>query len=309
MLREVLAAKSGMSLSRIERLQCNASKMYKTYPIPKRDGSDRMISQPTPELKAVQRWLARGIFQRLPVSACATAYKKGASIRKNAEAHVASSFTIHLDFKDFFPSFSHGHVSRFLSEATRLSQEDILFCSDIVSRHGCLTIGAPSSPSVTNALMYSFDVSVERWCMKRGLIYTRYADDINISSKCPGALREVEDFVRDASGAFEYANLVINERKTAYLSRKYRRSITGVNVTPEGRLSIGRDRKREIKSLVHQCVMGTLQVDMLWRLGGLIAFSSDVEPHFVDALKNKYGADVIEKILHQKTPRGAWVAD
>jgi RNA-directed DNA polymerase len=304
MLRETLAEKSGMSSSRIERLQVNASKMYKTYPIPKRDGSDRIISQPTPELKAVQRWLARGVFQRMPVSSCATAYKKGASIRSNAEAHARSAFTIHMDFKDFFPSFSHENITRFLSEATRLSQDDISFCSDIVSRNGCLTIGAPSSPSITNALMYSFDFSVEKWCSDRGLVYTRYADDINISATPSGALTEVEDVIRNTADAFKYADLRINDKKTAYLSRKYRRSITGINVTPKGTISIGRDRKRENKALVYRCKMGTLQDDMLWKLGGLIAFAHDVEPKFVDALRKKYGAELIEDILHHKTPRG-----
>lgn len=304
MLREVLADKSGMSPGRIQRIQLNASKMYKTYAIPKRDGSDRVISQPTPELKAVQRWLARGIFERLPVSPCATAYKKGASIRSNAEAHRTSAFTLHLDFKDYFPSFSHGHVTRYLSEHTRLNRDDILFCSDIVCRYGYLTIGAPSSPSVTNTLMYSFDALVEEWCIKHGLIYTRYADDINISAKYPSVLDEVEDFILGAADSFKYANLKLNHSKTAYLSRKYRRSITGVNVTPEGALSIGRGRKRKIKALVHQYKMGTLQIDMLWTLGGLVAFANDIEPKFVNALMEKYGADVVKGILQQRTPRG-----
>lgn len=304
MLREILAEKSGMSLARIERLQLNASRMYKTYSIPKRDGSDRVISQPTPELKAVQRWLARGIFQQLPMSACATAYKAGASIRKNAEAHVASAFTVHLDFKDFFPSFSRENIRNFLSEATRLTHDDISFCSDIVTRNGHLTIGAPSSPSVTNALMFSFDAAVGEWCAGRDLAYTRYADDINISAKSSNRLSEVEVFVREAARSFRYASLTINDKKTAYLSRKYRRSITGINLTPEGRISIGRDRKREIKSLVHSYTIGTLQPDLFWRLGGLIAFASDVEPAFVESLKSKYGARVVEEILHQRTPRG-----
>lgn len=304
MLREILAEKSGMSPTRIEKLQLNASRMYKTYSIPKRDGSDRIISQPTPELKAIQRWLARGIFQQLPVSAFATAYKAGASIRKNAEAHVNSAFTIHLDFKDFFPSFSRENIRNFLSETTKLSHDDISFCSDIVTKNGHLTIGAPSSPSITNALMFSFDAAVAAWCADQDLAYTRYADDINISAKSSNSLSEVEVFVRETSRSFRYASLTINDNKTTYLSRKYRRSITGLNLTPVGRISIGRDRKREIKSLAHSYTIGTLQADLVWKLGGLIAFASDVEPDFVDSLKRKHGARIIEEILHQRTPRG-----
>lgn len=304
MLLELLAEKSGISPNRLRRLQLNASKMYKTFPIPKRDGTDRFISQPTPELKAVQRWLARTVFSRLHVSEYATAYKKGASIRANAEAHRNSFFTLHMDFKDFFPSFSSENVQKFLSDRTKLSEEDIAFCAAIVCRHGRITIGAPSSPPVTNALMYSFDSRVNDWCSEKGLIYTRYADDINISSCSPNVLSDAEKFLRRETEVFRYGSLVINERKTAYLSRRYRRSITGVNVTPKGTLSIGRNRKREIKSYVHQYKLGSLPAELIWRVGGLIAFAHDVEPSFVLALKRKYGSQTIEEILHQQTPRG-----
>ncbi|WP_226782643.1 retron St85 family RNA-directed DNA polymerase [Oceaniglobus trochenteri] len=304
MLREVLAEKSGISPKRLQFIQENASRMYKVYPISKRDGTDRIISQPTPELKALQRWLSRGIFQRLPVSSCAMAYKKGASIRENAKAHVKTSFTLHLDFEDFFPSFSTDHIIRYLSENTKLNSDDIQFCSDVVCRHGRLTIGAPSSPAVTNALMHSFDLQVDSWCSGRGLVYTRYADDINISSAGSGSLGDVEGFISATAKDFKYASLTINGKKTAYLSKKYRRSITGINVTPEGCISIGRARKREIKSLVHSFKLGSLEPELLWKLGGLIAFAHDVEPDFVVSLKKKYGSATVEAILHQKTPRG-----
>lgn len=303
MLLERLSQQSGVSRQRLYYIQEQASRMYKTFPIPKRNGEDRMISQPTPELKAIQRWVVRSVFDNLPVSECATAYRKGASIRKNAEAHVGSSFTIHLDFKDFFPSFSDENVVDFLSKETELSQEDIGFCSSIVSRKGALTIGAPSSPAVTNALMYSFDAEVEKWCLSRRLVYTRYADDVNISAYEPGQLREVKDFIEAVSNRFKFGSLQLNEQKTSYLSRKYRRSITGVILTPEGSLSIGRARKREIRHFVHLYKSGELKDELRWKVGGLIAFANDVEPAFVLSLKDKYGSDTVEELLHQKTPR------
>lgn len=302
MLLERLSQQSGVSQPRLKFIQQKASVMYKTYPIPKRNGKDRIISQPTPELKAIQRWVVRSVLNRLPVSKYATAYQKGSSIRKNAKAHAGSSFTLHMDFSDFFPSFSSQNVSEFLSAATELTTQDIEFCTAIVSRRGALTIGAPSSPAVTNALMYSFDVEVAKWCAAQGLVYTRYADDINISSFGPGKLSDVEHFIRGVSARFTYGNLRINEEKTAHLSRKYRRSITGVNLTPEGGLSIGRARKREIKHFVHLFKSGLLAEDLRWRIGGLIAFASDVEPNFVLSLKKKYGSEVIEELLHQNTP-------
>jgi RNA-directed DNA polymerase len=304
MLREKLSERAGISVKRLDYLQYNASRMYKDFTIPKRNGEPRQIAQPTPELKAIQRWLVSALFSRLPTHGCATAYKKGASIRLNAQVHAASLFTLHIDFKDFFPSFSREHVMSYLNATTKLSPDDVLFCADLVCRHDRLTIGAPSSPAVTNALMYSFDMNIAKWCEVKGLVYSRYADDLNISSFSAGQLNDGLNVIKGFSSAFEYADLVINNSKTAFLSRKYKRSITGLNITPEGYLSIGRDRKREIKSLIHSAMVGTLPADQKWRVGGLIAFAYDVEPNFVISLRQKYGDKIIDELLHQKTPRG-----
>lgn len=303
MLRDVLIQKAGISSRRLFYIQENASKLYKVYTIPKRNGSERVICQPTPELKSIQRWLSRAVFGRLPVSDCATAYKKSASIKKNAELHRATSFTVHLDFENFFESFSRVNVIEFLREGTRLSDDDIRFCSDIVTRHGRLTIGAPSSPSVSNALMHSFDAEIKSWCLEKDLIYSRYADDINISAFEPNSLSQVHGFILEKSAEFKYADLRLNEEKTSFLSRKYRRAITGVTLTPDKKLSIGRGRKREIKALVHKYGSGVLDVEASWRLAGLVSFAYDVEPTFVESLKLKYGKELISQLIHLRVPR------
>lgn len=304
MLLKLLSQQSGVSEERLRRIEANSSAMYKTYTIPKKNLERRQISQPTPELKAIQKWLVHTVFTKFPISECATAYKKGASIRKNATIHSNSLFTLHMDFESFFPSFSSIDVYKFLTQSGKFDEVDARFCSSMVSRNGRLTIGAPSSPSVTNVLMFSFDAKVESWCSERSLVYSRYADDINISSRGSNKLSAAEAMVRDFSSTFEFGSLKVNAKKTAHLSRKYRRAITGVNITPTGKLSIGRKRKREIKHFVHLYVSGEIEPAVKWRLGGLISFANDVEPVFVESLRAKYGPEAIDELLQQKTPRG-----
>jgi RNA-directed DNA polymerase len=303
MLREFLAEKAGISATRLDFLEKNASRMYKTYTIPKRNGDKRTISQPTPEIKAIQRWLVRSIFLRMPTSESATAYRPGSSIILNAMRHRETAFTLHLDFEHFFPSFSYTNVVKYLSDKTKLGQRDIEFTSLIVSRNGNLTIGAPSSPAITNVLMYNFDESLSAWCRERNFVYTRYADDINISTSEPGVLRSAEKRVREIIDGYPYGALKLNEEKTAYLSKRYMRKITGIVVTTEGGTSIGRARKREIKSLTHLYMTGKLSEQENARLSGLLAFVNDADPHFLTALKSKYGHEVVLKLLHSKRVR------
>ena len=203
-----------------------------------------------------------------------------ASILKNVMRHVNSSFTLRLDFKDFFPSFSEQDISRFLmaqnaTHELQLSIEDIDFVCSISTRNGFLTVGSPSSPIITNVLMYYFDELISDLSKRSQLTYTRYADDLFISARKPKALEVVAAKIESISQNYEHVSLSINRKKTAYLSRRYKRSVTGLVITPDHKISIGRARKREIKSMVYKFLNGDLGGEASSKLRGLVAFTMD----------------------------------
>lgn len=299
MLLETLNLQSGMSPSSLARFEATASARYKVYHIPKRDGTLRKIEHPSRELKALQRWLSVFLLQGLPQHPNATAYSKGASIRTNASRHLGTKFTIRLDFKDFFPSFKESGIKKFLEHASNqlnleLSQRDIRFASKIFCRNGALTIGAPTSPTLTNRMMFEFDRAVTAVCEQAGLVYTRYADDIFISSFQPNNLDHIIPSIRNIASKFPYARLRINHNKTAYLSKKYKRSVTGLVITPDDKLSIGRQSKRKIKGLIFRLKRDGLPPEDLNYLAGYLAFVRDVEPTFLASLNQKYGPNFVK---------------
>ncbi|WP_083901145.1 retron St85 family RNA-directed DNA polymerase [Azospirillum sp. B4] len=301
MLLEKLKDHSGLSERQLDRYAATASNRYKVYTIPKKPFGVRTIEHPSREIKAIQRWLNSNIIRKLPVHSSATAYHRGASIKENAIRHAGSNFTLHVDFQNFFPSFHGHHIEKFLrwwSEENKinLNDNDISFFRKIVCRNNALTIGAPSSPILTNAMMFDFDGTVALWCTSNGFIYTRYADDIFISSVLPGKLGNALEFLKETCPSFPYANLSINHNKTAFLSRRYKRSITGLIITPERKISIGRAKKEEIKSEVYKFSKGELTSEEIGRLRGKIAFTRDVEPSFYDRLLNKYGYSTIHTL-------------
>jgi len=302
MLIDMLAHTTKLDKERIVRIAATASVRYKVYDIPKRKGGTRRIEHPSQELKAIQRWIVKAVFDRFPVHEAATAYRKGASIRENAEKHRRTLFTNRYDFASFFPSFREAQIRRFLDDKCpnfriELNQDDIDFICSIVCRNGRLTIGAPSSPAITNTMMFDFDSTVQAYCVENGLVYTRYADDVFVSAYEPNRLGRVEEEIRRAKRFVPHLSLRLNRRKTAFLSKRYRRRITGVVITPEHELSIGRKRKREIKALIHKWINNNLDKDYYYYMMGLIAFARDVEPTFETILRRKYGDAVIEEIL------------
>ena len=202
---------------------------------------------------------------------------------------------------NFFPSFSQDRVLHYVSEQSKnlgieLAPRDLDFVGNIVCRNGRLTIGASSSPAITNAMMFEFDRRMHEACRGQSLVFTRYADDIFISAFEPGRLEGLKDLIVKSKRGIPHLRLRLNHRKTACLSKKYSRKITGVVITPQHTLSIGRDRKREIKALIHQWIKGEIDGDKLFYLKGLFSFAIDIEPQFEDRLVEKYGKARIQML-------------
>lgn len=280
---------------------------YKHYQIEKRTGGKRDIFHPTPNLKAVQRWLVKEHLQALPVHESVHSYRAGRGIRQHAEAHAHSNFLLRLDFKDFFPSITQEWLLQFLLQSARegtLSLDDhaIAACMRVLCRFNkfdgslALSIGAPSSPAISNAILYSADVETHTQCAKLGCLYTRYADDIYVSSRAKGVLDEAEGRVKAAFA--QYApRLQFNADKRINVSKKAKRVVTGLTLTSDRKISVGREVKRSIKTLVFLHTAKRLDPLERPRLCGLISYVKDVEPAFYDSLVLKFGTEALNELF------------
>jgi len=280
-----------------------APRRYKVFPIPKRTpGAFRVIAQPAPEVKLVQRVLVRDFVSKWPIHDAATAYRSGMSIRDHAQTHARSRFLLKLDFSDFFPSITREDVYRHAMEIGRMSEGDAKLLSWLVSWRNkatgriSLSIGAPSSPAVSNSVMFLFDESMTAACAKVGVNYTRYADDLAFSTSSPGVLGNIERLVGSQLEALPYPRLRLNQKKTINVSTRDRRSLVGLVLTPDHQLSLGRSRKREISAMTHHFLVGRLTDDEIGTLRGILSFAWSIEPTFVQALAHKYGDEVFERL-------------
>ena len=132
--------------------------------------------------------------------------------------------------------------------------------------------------------MYDFDSELSRWCVQREFVYSRYADDMFISSFRPNLLNSALEKIVELAQGYRFGALRINTEKTAFLSRRYHRSITGIVVTPTGELSIGRARKVRLKKEIYEFQRSRLPRDQWERVRGMLAFVNDVEPTFRETL-------------------------
>lgn len=287
-LIERMSADMGMLPSHLQSIIRTAPLRYKVFYIQKRSGGKREVAQPAREVKAIQRWLIREIEQKLPVHSSATAYRQASSIKQNAFRHVESNYLLKLDFQNFFPSILADDIFRHLqahcSETYDTSAIRLLSYVCTWSRERKpplrLCIGAPSSPLLSNSILYFFDVRLSAITDAEGVVYTRYADDLTLSCSNPGILEKYIGVVANVAEALEYPTLKLNVGKTVLASRAGRRLVTGITLTPDFSLSIGRERKRLIRAMFHRNQMGRLSPEEQQRLTGLLAFADDIEPGF-----------------------------
>lgn len=280
---------------------------YKVYKIAKRKkGQKRTIAQPARELKTLQYWVMENVLRAFPVHPVATAYRKGRNIADNALPHAAHTYLCKLDFKNFFPSIKATDFSRFMSVhplAAEWEEEDINYLSRILfwrkKRGGelLLSIGAPSSPILSNILLYDFDVAVAALCSDLGVTYTRYADDLTFSTDKPLVLREIEKQIPIICRQIESPKLTVKKSKTVHASKKGSRRVTGLVLTNDGLVSIGRERKREIRAGFHRYILGTLNLEEIRKLAGMISYIKSVEPKFLEQLARKYGVVALNTLL------------
>ena len=280
-----------------------ASYAYKEYRIPKIKGGYHLIHHPSKELKALQRWLLRNIVTKWPVHNAAFAYREGRGIKGNASMHVKSRYLLRMDFENFFPSITWEDIDFYLRSkppgTEGWSDVDRDLFLQIVCRKRCLVIGAPTSPAVSNALCFELDKRLSTKSEAEDVVYTRYADDLFFSTAQRDILGKFPKIVSEEVNAIRCpANLRVNMEKTRHASKRGRRQVTGLVLSSDGRIALGRYRKRYIRRQLYR--LDQLSLKERNELSGLIAYAMSVETDIINDLILKFGQERVAKARNPK---------
>ena len=217
-----------------------------------------------------------------PVSIYATAYEDETSIRKNAYRHKDSSYILHTDIRHFFESITFKQVSEIFRND--YSEEDIQTILKIVMLNGKVPTGSITAPRIANRVMYDFDEElVDELSKIQKVIYTRYADDIVISSE--EYIRE--DILQKIIELLKKYGFECNKDKTYYANKRCRRNITGVVLdNNHDSISIGWRRYKDLKLKIYKYLKygdGNKE-----SIRGELAFLKGINGNKYLAIKNHY---------------------
>ncbi len=113
---------------------------------------------------------------------------------------------------------------------------------------------------------------------------TRYADDITFSCNENGKCNHFVDLMKINLKKITNPELYLNYKKTRFSSTGTKRYILGLAITPNGKISIGRKRKRIIHHLLNKLKYNKLIKEKYNYLKGMLAYILDVEPDFYNRL-------------------------
>ncbi|NBX75262.1 MAG: RNA-directed DNA polymerase, partial [Proteobacteria bacterium] len=158
-------------------------KRYLSFEIPKKSGGTRKIQAPATHLKTLQRKLASKLIEEYRVQHPAHGFLRQRSIITNADRHINKRYVLNIDLKDFFGTINFGRVrGMFMGKPYSLPPKIATILAQICCHDNALPQGAPTSPIITNMICSKLDNQLRKMAQSHLCTYTRYADDITIST-------------------------------------------------------------------------------------------------------------------------------
>ncbi|MGO8086422.1 reverse transcriptase domain-containing protein [Rhizobium leguminosarum] len=220
-----LAAYLGISASTVRQILHRPSYHYRTFEIKKKSGGIRRISTPRTYLKVIQWWIADNILAKAQLNDCVYGFRSGRSYVDNAAKHIGRKHILNVDIKSFFESIDQISIANVFSHLG-YNQESSMVLAALTSLGGFAPTGAPTSPMIANIVLRDVDSQLEAFCAGRGLVYTRYADDLTFSRDewiGDDVLVEIDKIVIKQGFA-------LNPNKTKFMGAGDRQEVTGLLV-------------------------------------------------------------------------------
>lgn len=241
-----LAHLLNLSADEMNWLANDGKNHYRHFTRKKRDGSTRDIFTPRARLKEVQRRILDDILYGVRLNSHAHGFRIKKSIITNAARHIDKNIVIKMDAKDFFPSITFQRVSGMFASLGYPRQVSVLL-TKLVTHSGRLPIGAPTSPAISNIVCRRMDKRFAGLGEKMGFDYSRYADDLTISSNNNKITKLIQFFKE----IMQEEGFEVKEAKMRILRSNGRQKVTGIVVNKKQ--NIERKEIKKLRAVIHNC--------------------------------------------------------
>jgi retron-type reverse transcriptase len=297
---EDFSALTHLSKYTIYQLSIHSDKYYHCYEITKKSGKKRLICQPSRKLKALQAWILVNILNKLKVSESCKGFEIGTSIADNARPHIEANTVLNMDLKDFFPTIPRNRVFSVFKSIGYNNLTSTIF-TNICVYDESLPQGSPCSPKLANLVSWRLDARIQGYVGRRGITYTRYADDLTFSGLNPQIVckipSQIERIVNDEG-------FQVNKDKTHVSGSSRSKTITGLVLSKDS-FGIGKKKYKLLRAKIHRLTKSSEQgnIELLGHVKGYLAFVKSVDmkrfekvKKYISELNNNYPKTLVEQL-------------
>lgn len=293
--------------------------------IPPSSAGKRTLFKPKEKLKTYHKFLNLFLFELLPINERVVfSYRKGVGAVNAVEKHRHGRYFFQTDIRSFFHSIDSSLTRRVIlagADSCAISDIDqhIDRIIDLVCIDDSVPIGLPASAPLSNSVLFNFDNEMESICENLELKYSRYADDIIISSQKQSSLVGMDNTVQEKLQTFASQKFSINRKKTRFFQVGGKVKILGMMILPNGTISPDTKKKRELEVLLHfylsdRAKFTKMIIDIRTRarknfddiedagqeiLSGNLNYVDSIDPDYTNKLRRKFGAATIDMLIHK----------
>lgn len=235
----------------------NSSQFYKEIYIPKKSGGTRLITNPHPKLKKIQRKINKKILSKVTYPLFLHGSIKDATFPRtpisNTRPHLKSKQVIALDIENFYPSIEKKQIYFIFRQLFLFSPDVSELLTNLCSYNEKLPQGAPTSCYLSNLLFWDTEQDVVDFIKERNGNYSRYVDDVTISFSYKISKKLKRDIIEKVIHMAKNKGCHISRRKTKIFRRGQTPAgfvITGVSIN-HNYPSASKDYRREVRAQVH----------------------------------------------------------
>jgi len=184
---EALGWRLGTPAASLLRIAANANQLYYLADrIPKEDGTVREVYGAVEPLRTIQKKILDRILRNVHYPDYLMGGIRDAEhprdYIRNAGLHSGRGTLIQEDATSFYPCTTQLRIASTFRGLFHFP-EDVADCLALLcTRHGALAQGASPSTYLANLVMWEREPYLEAALREKGIRYTRYIDDINVSS-------------------------------------------------------------------------------------------------------------------------------
>lgn len=286
-----LALVLGINARQLKRAALNAEKLYipakKTV---KSDGSIRKTYKTLPWLKMIQKAIKNKILKNVFYPEYLNGGIKGRNSTHNANLHCGARIVFSEDISNFFGVVTKEQIFDVWLNFFRFSRDVSELLTALTTYKGVLPQGAATSSALANLVLWRTEPALYQKFKDMGYAYSRFVDDVSVSSHRFVHPEEKEKIVRMLH-SFMYKNGYRIKRSKHDIKTSKEQMLVNNKVINSYRPTLKKEvrskTRSEVNKLEESAKCGTLKLEEYNSVRGKVAHLAQFHPVKANKLKKR----------------------